>query len=304
MFLSCPQCDTKFKLPAEKLLPDGKKVRCASCSHTWFQEPLPETNDEMMAVSVEAEDSSDTASDDLDQSFEKLVEQSSGEEPSVEEENTEDDTQGDGGDFSDIPLAVRPRADEADMPKFDDMKNTGPIQPKLFAAAAALSVFLLIGLVLLMFRTQIVHAWPAANTAFSVIGMEPIVKGQGVVFNQLEASIEEEWGDEYLSIQGQIVNLKREPAAVPYISATLLDIEGNMLKQWLIEPPTRELGPEEVQNFVSKYKTHPDAMSVDLSFTLKEMSNKEADESDYNNGEEGGAEKEHSDDAGHSDASH
>lgn len=39
MIVACPQCQTRFVAPLEKFLPDGRKVRCAKCSHAWFQAP-------------------------------------------------------------------------------------------------------------------------------------------------------------------------------------------------------------------------------------------------------------------------
>lgn len=37
MIVACPECETRFVAPREKFLPDGRKVRCAKCGHSWFQ---------------------------------------------------------------------------------------------------------------------------------------------------------------------------------------------------------------------------------------------------------------------------
>ena len=54
MILTCPQCQTKFALAAEKLMPDGKTVRCSSCTHTWFQLPSFDEDDPMELPKTEA----------------------------------------------------------------------------------------------------------------------------------------------------------------------------------------------------------------------------------------------------------
>ena len=38
MIVACPDCETRFVAPLEKFLPAGRKVRCAKCGHSWFQQ--------------------------------------------------------------------------------------------------------------------------------------------------------------------------------------------------------------------------------------------------------------------------
>lgn len=37
MILTCPQCATRFVVPDQAIPDEGRKVRCAQCSHTWYQ---------------------------------------------------------------------------------------------------------------------------------------------------------------------------------------------------------------------------------------------------------------------------
>ena len=39
MILSCPACDTKYVVKDDAVPPGGRQVRCASCKHSWHQEP-------------------------------------------------------------------------------------------------------------------------------------------------------------------------------------------------------------------------------------------------------------------------
>lgn len=40
MIITCPACATQFRVPDGALGSDGRKLRCSSCRHVWFQAPL------------------------------------------------------------------------------------------------------------------------------------------------------------------------------------------------------------------------------------------------------------------------
>ena len=39
MILTCPACDTKYVVKDDAIPPGGRQVRCASCKHSWHQDP-------------------------------------------------------------------------------------------------------------------------------------------------------------------------------------------------------------------------------------------------------------------------
>jgi len=41
MILTCPACDTKYVVKDGAIPPAGRQVRCASCKHSWHQDPEP-----------------------------------------------------------------------------------------------------------------------------------------------------------------------------------------------------------------------------------------------------------------------
>src|SRR6185436_7543058 len=41
MIITCPRCATRYLLEAGVVQPPGRQVRCARCTHTWFQDSAP-----------------------------------------------------------------------------------------------------------------------------------------------------------------------------------------------------------------------------------------------------------------------
>ena len=57
MILTCPACDTKYVVKDRAIPPEGRKVRCASCKHSWHQDPAPQEVDGEEGVVPMVEDS-------------------------------------------------------------------------------------------------------------------------------------------------------------------------------------------------------------------------------------------------------
>ena len=41
MILTCPSCGTQYVVKDGAIPPGGRQVRCASCKHSWHQDPEP-----------------------------------------------------------------------------------------------------------------------------------------------------------------------------------------------------------------------------------------------------------------------
>lgn len=42
MIITCPTCATRYTLTGSAVGPQGRKVRCVKCGHTWWQSPEPD----------------------------------------------------------------------------------------------------------------------------------------------------------------------------------------------------------------------------------------------------------------------
>ena len=75
MIVACPNCETKFNLPEDKIAPAGSKVKCSKCSHVFKVMPPPATPEEEVESLLESEaPAPDTdASSDFDDAFEEAM---------------------------------------------------------------------------------------------------------------------------------------------------------------------------------------------------------------------------------------
>ncbi len=110
MIVTCPNCQTRYNLPDNKIPPGGAKVKCSKCAHVFKAEAPPATPEEEVETLLEEETQApDTqAGDDFDETFDEVASQG-GDETPAEEDPVPEDT----------PAA--PEASEDDMPGIDDL---------------------------------------------------------------------------------------------------------------------------------------------------------------------------------------
>ena len=53
MILTCPSCGTQYVVKDGAIPPGGRQVRCASCKHSWHQDPEELATTESTAVRAE-----------------------------------------------------------------------------------------------------------------------------------------------------------------------------------------------------------------------------------------------------------
>lgn len=78
MILTCPACDTKYVVKDGAIPAAGRQVRCASCKHSWHQDPEPALT-EMESVTVDFAASHAPAPDDPVEAIAEIPEQAEAE---------------------------------------------------------------------------------------------------------------------------------------------------------------------------------------------------------------------------------
>ena len=263
MILVCPNCDARYTLRPNALGAEGKDVRCAKCSHKWYQrsdelldeavpQPKPQT-DVRKSVEKPVENAKTTPP-------KEVVSQSDSDFSSpkdVREALREEALTPDAVDDSvvvDIPEGVKPIVGEA----LSAVKPPASMQAKLTGYLAALVLAGLCIASALFFKAQIISAWPPAYKIFEVAGFSNKIAGEGLVIENVTANIGAgNTGRNLLFVQGRVINLTNEALPVPDLTAQIRSTNGEDGDVWVIKTPMQSLEPGESFIFKSDYANLP-----------------------------------------------
>jgi predicted Zn finger-like uncharacterized protein len=244
--------------------PNGRTVRCAHCGNQWFEQ-AEEGLDEALFSHDEREGVSLYAARDLDDFDDKPL--------SYAEETTFPDM-----DFQSIlqkeiesapiPDGVKPIHEEYDpvlaqLGPQKEVKLPSGAKFSGFLTAALIWVFILGGL--LFAQPHISRLFPASNMIYSLIGLKPVMPGEGLALDGLRAEI----ADGKISLQGSVINLRDTDLKVPSIMATIVDQDEKPIEQLLIAPPVAQIKAEGQASFDAIYPNVPDgASNVTFAFSF------------------------------------
>lgn len=264
MILTCPACSTKYVVKDGAIPLAGRQVRCASCKHSWHQEP--ETSD---AVAAEQQEKQAVAA-----SSHPPVEEPPVETP-VAEPTAERVVIDHGVDAPPPPVAPPPGDDRQWVPvapaaAWDEPAN----QPA--AAAPPEDDFepfydhepiderpkrkwpLLLLLVLLVALAAIAFWFLAPAQIKARVGIASAGASQLDVVLTNQNSQKLGSGNILFTLSGRVVNPTDVRQPVPPIQAELLDARKHVVYSWTISPPAASLEPNDSASFNSAEVDVPD----------------------------------------------
>ncbi|MBN8522206.1 MAG: zinc-ribbon domain-containing protein [Alphaproteobacteria bacterium] len=245
MILTCPNCDMRYLVSAVSIGPEGRKVRCASCAHIWFQKP--EISDSAFGGSFQDILKEEMRAEPIPESVKPLPEGSNV--PALPEDVP--------------PSKAKTKFSFPHLPSF----RVGADRLAGYGAALGICLLLLAGLVTL--RDHVVKIWPPSVMMFDMLGADTALAGEGLIIDRLQAKTEKTETGDVLKIKGSVINLTGNDVKVPHLLATLKMKDGSPGEKWLIELPQAHMAGEGAIDFSSEYPGLPElAESVHLTFSL------------------------------------
>ena len=258
MILTCPNCGTQYVVKDGAIPPQGRQVRCASCKHSWHQDP--EAAGEMILgpeaeapEPVEEESIAEAAMIDPNtgpEAEERAYEESLVEGPAPEDPVAEavageayapvDVTAGFSADY-DAPPVAEPQPDD----------DFSPFAERDYAEPRRRSPVLAIFIVLVLIAAAAAAFWFFAPPEWKhrlglSDGTTPLTLVTTHMDRQKLAS-----GNELLTITGRVVNPTTASHSVPPIYARLKTKTGRVIYSWTIAPPAPTLAPGASASFNS-----------------------------------------------------
>lgn len=277
MILSCPNCDTKFRVKDDAIGPKGRKVKCRNCAHTWHA--MPDTGGDPAPAAAAAAPPPPPPPQPAPA---PVVEEAPAPppppqptpapEPAPAPEIPADAPPIPGPDPVDAGAPPAP-SEPPPIPPGEDFVLRQR-KPKVEKKSPLMAWVILILLVIvtaavgIFMQKEIVKAYPPIAKVYGMIGIDTDLTGYGLELPDPTLSVAER-SDEgtKLIFTGQIITTLDEETDLPLLRGALVDSNNQELHVWFFEPSKPNILPGEVVEYTTEVINPPQgAVKADIRF--------------------------------------
>jgi len=230
----CSQCETSYEVDSAYFEPDGRKVKCSSCSTVWFQGYIrPEDVEDFENSQIKS-----ASGDELDP--EENVDE-------ARDENIEEDIKSEAQRLVSAAREIKTGRQQYKKQMTSALTGWGTLAATI-AVVAGLSV---------SYRYSIVKTLPGTARLYAQLGMPVNVRGMS--FANVVYTRDFENGLPILAIKGEVVNLTDEKKPLPRVRFGLLDATDQELYYWTVKVDKKPIGPNARVKFVTRLASPPAA---------------------------------------------
>ena len=251
MILTCPDCATRYMTKPEAIGPNGRTVRCANCSATWFVASEDAAQSAVQAASVTP--APVPAPAPITTRKPRAVPTDTGRSVADPVNRQEPD------DFAPPSAAGLMRQKTEQKRASRRLMSVGAMWLVTLSilSAGVLSAY--------VFRQDVVEAYPQSATLYKAFGVD-VAKG-GLVFGRVITRSALVEGTPTLIVEGEVHNPGREEIDSRLVELSLHGPSGQVLTQWQVEMPAGTIAKGETLSFATQYPNQPvDAVSLKYHF--------------------------------------
>lgn len=264
MKIYCPQCHTCYEIDAGLIPEEGKKLRCVRCGEVWVHsqqneetETPPADNNAPQNVIANSED--------------KIIATPAAPE---EQEDTEEKTVSD-DEMSLIfsHLREESRLVEKEIEELPAVKKIFPKVKKLLGwnsyltiSIEVLMLLIIAGLSIFAGRYEIVRRFPQTEQFFERLSVPSKVIGEGLEFQNIVRSYNDDEKPDLLTIKGFIANKTDNELSVPTVIVNMLDTQTQQLARIEKKLDVQKINPHHKKAFTLQVNVPQGAKYIVLTF--------------------------------------